>query len=236
MDRNGRGRPCRGVVGPVGHRSRVVPGRLPARDREWPERSGLRAVVARRVRPPLRRRQRRHADPRRTRTMGRLEADVGTGRRSDRLPARSERRWRHGPGDLGGSISTAVVNNGSPRGFGAIYGVGPVWSPTEDLIVYQRMKHAGTEAHDVVLVAPDGGSEVFLPDLHLPGDHASVSQRPDSVTWSPDGKELLYSAWVNGRRGRALISRPLEPGSEPVVAPRGHRPPRPEPFLGKARG
>ena len=45
------------------------------------------------------------------------------------------------------------------RGFASIYGVGPVWSPTGDRIVYQRMKSAGTEAHDVVLVAPDGKSE-----------------------------------------------------------------------------
>jgi hypothetical protein len=37
------------------------------------------------------------------------------------------------------------------------------------------------------------------------------------VTWSPDGKELLYSAWVSGRTGRALISRPLDPGEDPVV-------------------
>ena len=101
------------------------------------------------------------------------------------------------------------------RKFGAIYGVGPVWSPTGDRIVYQRMKRPGTEAHDVVLVTPDDGSEVVLPDLRLPGD--DVSWRPDSVTWSPDGKDLLYSAWVSGRTGRSLISRPLDPGSDPVV-------------------
>ncbi|MEP6664952.1 MAG: hypothetical protein ABJA81_00775, partial [Nocardioidaceae bacterium] len=29
------------------------------------------------------------------------------------------------------------------RGFGSIYGVGPVWSPTGDRIVYQRMKGGG---------------------------------------------------------------------------------------------
>ncbi len=107
------------------------------------------------------------------------------------------------------------------RQFGSIYGVGPVWSPTGDRIVYQRMKTAGTEAHDVVLMTPDGGSDLVLPDLRLPGDDASVSWRPDSVTWSPDGKELLYSAWISGRPGRALISRPLDPGSDPVVIQEG---------------
>jgi Tol biopolymer transport system component len=106
-------------------------------------------------------------------------------------------------------------------GFGSIYGVGPVWSPSGDRIVYQRMKSAGTEAHDVVLVTPDGGSELVLPDLRLPGDRASVSWRPDSVTWSPDGNELLYTAWVSGRPGRALISRPLDPGSDPVLVQDG---------------
>lgn len=103
------------------------------------------------------------------------------------------------------------------RPYGAIYGVGPVWSPTGDRILYQRMKHGGTEAQDVVLVTPDDGSEVVLPDLRLPGDDASVSRRPDSVTWSPDGRELLYTVWVNGRAGRTLISLALDPGSEPVV-------------------
>jgi Tol biopolymer transport system component len=103
------------------------------------------------------------------------------------------------------------------RGFGAVYGVGPVWSPTGDRIVYQRMKHGGTEAHDVVLVTPDDGSEVVLPDLRLPEDDASVDRRPDSVTWSPDGKELLYTTWVSGRTGRQLISRPLDAGSHPVL-------------------
>ena len=103
------------------------------------------------------------------------------------------------------------------RQFGSIYGAGPVWSPTGDRIVYQRMKSAGTEAHDVVLVTPDDGSEVVLPDLRLPEDAATVSWRPDSVTWSPDGKELLYTAWVSGRPGRALIVRPLDTRSDPAV-------------------
>jgi Tol biopolymer transport system component len=103
------------------------------------------------------------------------------------------------------------------RRFGAVYGVGPVWSPTGDRIIYQRMKHGGTSAHDVVLVTPDDGSEVVLPEVQLPGDDASVSRRPDSVTWSPDGNGLLYTVWVSGRPGRTLISVPLGPGSDPVV-------------------
>jgi WD40 repeat protein len=108
------------------------------------------------------------------------------------------------------------------RGFGSIRGVGPVWSPTGDRIVYQRMKGAG-EAHDVVLVTPDGESQVVLPDLRLPGTDESVSWRPDSVTWSPDGRELLYSAWSVGgpRERRVHISLPLDRGSDPVLLHEG---------------
>ena len=105
------------------------------------------------------------------------------------------------------------------RGFGAIRGIGPVWSPTGDRIVYQRMKSSGTEAHEVVLLTPDGESEVVLPDLRLPGTDEAASWRPSGVTWSPDGRELLYTAWTRGtpRDRKALISVPLELGADPAV-------------------
>jgi dipeptidyl aminopeptidase/acylaminoacyl peptidase len=128
-------------------------------------------------------------------------------------------RGRSDGGEWDQEIWVVQVDGGGEhliaRRFGSHYGVGPVWSPTGDRIVYQRTK-AGS-AHDVVLVTPDDGSEDVLPDLRLPGDDASVSWRPDSVTWSPDGNELLYTAWISGRPGRALISRPLDRGSHPVV-------------------
>jgi dipeptidyl aminopeptidase/acylaminoacyl peptidase len=98
--------------------------------------------------------------------------------------------------------------------FSSIYGVGPVWSPTGDRIVYQRMRGA-SENHDVVLLNPEDGSEVVLPELRLP--RSDASWRPDSVTWSPDGKELLYSGWISGKPGRSLISRPLDLRSEPAL-------------------
>ena len=105
------------------------------------------------------------------------------------------------------------------RGFAAFYGIGPVWSPTGDRIVYQRAKALGTEAHDVVLVSPDGESDEVLPDLRLPGTGESVSWRPDSVSWWPDGRELLYSAWSYGdaEERRALISLPLDGVSDPAL-------------------
>ena len=109
------------------------------------------------------------------------------------------------------------------RGFRAIYGVGPVWSPTGDRIVYQRW--TGGEAHDVVLVAPDGATKkVVVPGVRLPGTDPKVTWRPDSITWSPDGKELLYSAWSHGeepRERRNLIAVPLGGASNPVVLVEG---------------
>jgi Tol biopolymer transport system component len=136
-----------------------------------------------------------------------------------------QRGWSDG-GDMDQEIWVVRVDGSGEhlltrRRFGSIYGAGPVWSPTGDRIVYQRMKSPGTEAHDVVLVTPDDGSEVVLPDLRMPGDDASVSWPPDSVTWSPDGNKLPYTAWISGRPGRALISRPLDRGSDPVEVQEG---------------
>jgi Tol biopolymer transport system component len=109
-------------------------------------------------------------------------------------------------------------------GFAAIRGIGPVWSPTGDHIVYQRMGQYGESHHDVVLVTPDGESEVVLPDLRLPGDpDGSGGWSPCGVIWSPDGAELLYAAWLYGAwnegtgEHRALIAVPIDEGSDPVV-------------------
>ena len=106
-------------------------------------------------------------------------------------------------------------------GFSSIHGIGPVWSPTGDHIVYQRCYEnpCSGEAHEVVLVTPDGDNEVVLPPLGLPGTDASVTWRPWRVTWSPDGRELLYTAWSVElpRESTALISVPLDRGSDPVM-------------------
>jgi Tol biopolymer transport system component len=107
-------------------------------------------------------------------------------------------------------------------GFSSIHGIGPAWSPTGDRIVYQRCdtNPCNGEAHEVVLVTPDGESEVVLPDLRLPGtDESDAAWNPFRVTWSPDGRELLYTAWSNQvpPERTALISLPLDRGSDPVV-------------------
>lgn len=114
-------------------------------------------------------------------------------------------------------------------GFASIHGIGPVWSPTGDRIVYQRFAGGAAECcsgehHEVVLVAPDGASEVVLPNLRLPGDGASARWSPWRVTWSPDGRQLLYTAWSfdgpfqgTAQERTALISVPIDPGSDPAL-------------------
>lgn len=103
-------------------------------------------------------------------------------------------------------------------GYRAIHGIGPVWSPTGDRIVYQRVSPGSAENHDVVLITPDG-SETVLPHLRLPG--ADEIWWPWRVTWSPDGSHLLYWAWAYpepaGPERNALIAVPLDPTSAPVV-------------------
>lgn len=105
-------------------------------------------------------------------------------------------------------------------GFSSIHGIGPVWSPTGDRIVYQRIcpsfpTESCGEQHDVVLVTPDGESEVVLPHLRLPGTDESAPWFPFRVTWSPDGRELLYTAWSGEKT--ALISLPIDRGADPAL-------------------
>jgi Tol biopolymer transport system component len=128
--------------------------------------------------------------------------------------------------DLPQEIWVAEVDGSGEQllvtGFAAIRGIGPVWSPTGDHIVYQRMKRSGlTEAHDVVVVSPDGSGVIVMPELRLPSDPADAPPwRPSGVTWSPDGTALLYTVWnenVGSRERKAVVAVPVDVGSDPVV-------------------
>jgi len=115
-------------------------------------------------------------------------------------------------------------------GFGSMHGIGPVWSPTGDRIVYQRTcrsypssfspAQVCREEHEVVLVNPNGG-EVVLPYLRLPGADETRLWWPFRVTWSPDGQQLLYLAWGTPPPGAdwttALIAVPIDSDSPPVL-------------------
>lgn len=88
----------------------------------------------------------------------------------------------------------------------ANHGIGPVWSPTGDRIVYQRIVR-GTERHLVVLVSVADGTETVIESLQSDPSGETVQWFPYGVTWSPDGTTLLYQAWSTPL-GLATNSRP----------------------------
>jgi Tol biopolymer transport system component len=80
----------------------------------------------------------------------------------------------------------------------ANHGVGPVWSPTGERIAYQRLLSGTGERHEVVLVNVADGNETVIGPPETDGPNGPLSWYPSSVTWSPDGTTLLYSAWSEG--------------------------------------
>ena len=96
----------------------------------------------------------------------------------------------------------------------AVHGIGPVWSPDGKTIAYQRS--ISGERHEVVLVTPDDRSaqtglakEVVMPTERTTADGSSLELWPWRVTWSPDGKSLLYVAWTypNGCCGAGTVEK-----------------------------
>ena len=77
----------------------------------------------------------------------------------------------------------------------ANHGVGPVWSPTGERIAYQRLVSGTGERHRVVLVNVVDGTETIIEPPDTEGPNEPDCWYPYSVTWSPDGTTLLYSAW-----------------------------------------
>jgi Tol biopolymer transport system component len=102
--------------------------------------------------------------------------------------------------------------------FVAVHGIGPVWSPDGESIVYQRLPGSCCELHDVVLVWPDDLSadgtprEEVFPLFYQPTEDTERDLFPRWVTWSPDGEYLLFSAWPDGGISR-LGTVPSVPGS-----------------------
>jgi Tol biopolymer transport system component len=76
-----------------------------------------------------------------------------------------------------------------------MHGIGPVWSPTGDRIAYQRLEapdfEASGERHEVVLVSVADGTETVIEPPTADGHQ----WYPFTVSWSPDGTTLLYTAW-----------------------------------------
>ncbi|HET9497549.1 MAG TPA: hypothetical protein VFP83_04420, partial [Candidatus Limnocylindria bacterium] len=110
--------------------------------------------------------------------------------------------------------------------YGTLHGIGPVWAPDGESILYQRCEGPyGTcrgERHEVVLVWPDDLSaegaarEEAFTLFDRPTENIERELWPYWVTWSPDGAYLLFSAWPDG--GRSLLGvAPSVPGSPSAI-------------------
>ena len=102
----------------------------------------------------------------------------------------------------------------------AVQGLGPVWSPTGDRIVYQRCEGwpdvvgCNGEEHDVVLVSVADGTETVIEPPTADGRE----WYPYSVSWSTDGTTLLYAAWADDGEGEdGVIAVPADMPSDARV-------------------
>lgn len=100
----------------------------------------------------------------------------------------------------------------------SLHGIGPVWSPKGDRIVYQRACCPSAEGSEVVVVAvPDGTQTVIKPPkVDDPPAGGLPEWYPYLVTWSPDGTTLLYVAWANSE---GILTVPVEAPGEVTVLP-----------------
>jgi Tol biopolymer transport system component len=117
-------------------------------------------------------------------------------------------------------------------GYRVGFGIGPVWSPDGNRVVFQRrcatyVDESGTvrpclEEHEVVVVTvsdhdpagPSGTQTVLAPPRTTVGGE-SGQWFPYSVSWSPDSRTLLYLAW--SRLGTVLLAVPMDSATPPVI-------------------
>ncbi len=115
--------------------------------------------------------------------------------------------------------------------YAANHGMGPLWSPAGDALLYQQLCTAQPETggpcreqHEVVILSlrvgvsgwrPGTVSEQVLPATRW-GDYWWFPYR---VVWSPDGSSVLMLSWPDGGEGTAegLIIRQVAGGSPQAV-------------------
>ena len=122
----------------------------------------------------------------------------------------------------------------------AFHGIGPVWSPDGNRLVYQRLcdtlmdgsgnERTCREEHEGVVVTigggdplPPFGSETVIPPPVTTQGGVSKVWAPYSITWSPDGTMLLYTAWGTWESGGdwnssiGVVALPVDGATPPVV-------------------
>ena len=100
-----------------------------------------------------------------------------------------------------------------------VHGIGPVWSPTGDRIAYQRRCCGHAETHEVVLVSVADGNQTVIEPPETDGPDGPARWYPWTVTWSPDGTTLLYTAWRDSGNepGDGVITVPADTPSDATV-------------------
>jgi sugar lactone lactonase YvrE len=135
----------------------------------------------------------------------------------------------------------------------AMHGLGPMWSPDDERIAYQRRcarnpatsRPCGEETEVVLLtVNPDdplepAGTEVVIAPPQTTGpDGQPMWWFPYGVTWSPDGTTLLYYAWaesadrnITRTTPNGIVAAPLDAETPRVVLSLGADPFSGSPWL-----